>query len=203
LKIYGSPLSPRYRRLSIAAAELGVPVQRVELNVAKGENRSAEYLAKNPMGKVPTFEDDDGWTLWESCAVLAHWGEKYAERKLFPAHARERADALRWMFWASAHLDPAVGLLYTQKFLGPMQGRTPDENVVKAATTELGRFMPVLESHLAQRPWMLGEQFSLVDVALGASVDTLLRKELGFDAGLYPRTVAWRARLIARPSWTA
>src|SRR4051812_5277992 len=108
MKLYGNALSPRYRRVAIAAAELGLPIELVELNLPKGENRSREYLARNPMGKIPTLEEDDGWALWESCAILVYLGEKHPERRLLPTDARGRADSLRWMFWSAAHLDPAV-----------------------------------------------------------------------------------------------
>jgi glutathione S-transferase len=203
MKLYGNPLSPRYRRVAIAAAELGVPLDFIVLNPAKGEMRAADYLARNPMGKMPTFEDDDGWTLWESLAILVYLGETHPERGLFPTDARGRADALRWMFWCASHLDPALALLYAQKFLGRLRGQAVDETIVAAAMKDVVRFLPVLEARVAERVWIMGAGFSLVDVALGASIDALFREELAFDRAPYPGVSAWHARLVARPTWGA
>jgi glutathione S-transferase len=199
-KLYGHPISPRYRRVAIAAAELGVPLDLVVLDVARGDARSAEYLARNPMGKMPTLEDDDGWSLWESFAIIVYLAETHPSGGLFPTTPRGRAEALRWMFWASAHLDPAVASLFAQRFLAPRRKQAPDEAIVATSLAELARYVPVLEGHLARQPWMLGEAFSLVDVALGASVDALLRKELAFDTENFPALRRFHERFAARPS---
>jgi glutathione S-transferase len=201
MKLYGHPMSPRVRRVAIAASELGLPLELVELKIAEGENRSAAYLAKNPMGKIPTFEDDDGWVLWESLAMLVYLAEKHPERGLFPTDVRGRANANRWMFWSCAHLEPAVFSLVVQRVIGPMRGQTPDEAVVGAATRDLARYLPVLESQASRGQWMLGDSFSMVDIALGTNFDALLHPALGFDVSAYPSAGAWHRRLVERPSW--
>lgn len=204
MKIYGHPISPRYRRIATAAAELGLKAELVELNIGKGENRTPEYLSKNPMGKIPTFEDDDGWVLWESFAVVSYLGETHADKGLFPTDARGRASALRWMFWAASHLDPAIVSMVVQKIIGPtMRGQPTDEAVVAVAKADLARFLPVLEEQLKKQPWVMGEKFSLVDVAVGAAFHGLFDERVGFDRSPYPAINAWHARLTDRPSWTA
>lgn len=203
MKIYGSRFSPRARRAAIAAAETGAPIELVELNPGKGENQTPAYLAKNPMGKLPTFEDDDGWCLWESGAILVYLADKYPEQGLLPREPRARAEALRWMFWCVAHLDSSIGPLYFERFLVPLRKQAPNEAVVSAALKELGRYMPVLEKHLSEHSWMLGTQFSMVDVMVGAGVDALLLPEVAFDKASIPKTVAWHAKLAQRPSWRA
>lgn len=203
MRLYGHPLSPRYRRVAVAAAELGAPVDLVVLDVRGGEPRSAPYLAKNAMGKMPTLEDDDGWTLWESWAIAVYLAEKFPERGLFPTDARGRAEALRWMFWCAAHLEPAVATLYGQKVLAPMRGQGADGVAVSAATKEVARYLPILEAHLATHEWMLGDRFGLVDVLLGVAADVLLHPQIAWDRASAPHVVAWRDRLAERPSWTA
>lgn len=201
MRAYGHAVSPRYRRIVIAAAELGVPLERVELDIAGGQNRTAEYLAKNPMGKIPTLEDDDGWTLWESFAILVYLGEKFPAKGLFPTELRARAEALRWCFWGASHLDPSVVGLFIQNVTNPMRGLAPDDAAIAGAHKELQRYLPLLESHLASRAWVLGDAFSLVDVGLGATCDGLFHPKLAFDRGPYPNLVAWHGRLVARPTW--
>jgi glutathione S-transferase len=203
MKLYGTALSPRYLRVAIAASELGVPLELIVLDVAKGDSRAPGYLAKNAMGKMPTFEDDDGWTLWESCAIVVYLGEKFPERGLYPTDARGHAEALRWLFWSASHLDPAVGSTYAQKFLAPMRGGKPDEAVLSASAKDLQRYLPILETHLEAHAWLLGERFSLVDVAIGASIDALFLPQLEVDRAPYSRITAWHERLAARPSWRA
>src|SRR5262249_38330796 len=153
-----------YRRVAIAAAELGVPLELVVLDVRKGEPKQAAYLAKNAMGKMPTFEDDDGWLLWESCAIVTDLADRFPQRALLPTDARGRADALRWMLWTTTHLDAGVAALYGQKYLARLRGAQPDPVAVESATKELTRYVPILEAHLATHPFMLGDTFSLVDV---------------------------------------
>ena len=203
MKLYGNPLSPRYRRVVIAAAELGAPLDLVVLNPGKGETRAPGYIAKNPMGKMPTLEEDDGWTLWESLAVVVYLAETHPKKNLFPTEPRARAEALRWMFWCASHLDPSVESLYAQKFLARMRNHPSDEGVVASARKELERFLPVFETRMAGNTWVLGPSFSIVDTALGASVDTLFKKELEFDRAAYPAIAAWHGRLTERPYWSA
>jgi glutathione S-transferase len=203
VKLYGNPLSPRYRRVVVAAAELGVPLDLVVLNPGKGETRAPAYIAKNPMGKMPTFEEDDGWTLWESLAVVVYLAETHPTKGLFPTDARSRAEALRWMFFCASHLDPAVESLYTQKFLSRLRGQAVDEAAVASAKKDLDRYLPVFEARMETQPWVLGPSFSLVDVALGTSVDTLFKKELEFDRKACPAIAAWHSRLSERPYWSA
>jgi glutathione S-transferase len=200
MKIYGSALSPSYRRACIAAAELGLHPERVVLDIRAGHNKTPEYLAKNPMGKIATLEDDDGWCLWESPAICAYLGEKYPDKGLWPTDLRGRADALRWSFWNASHLEPGVNKLIGERIFKPMRGAAADPHVLEAGMKELGRYLPVLEAHLAKHEWMLG-RMSLVDVLVGTTAEYLKHAALEFDLGPTPATGAWLSRLAARPTW--
>ena len=202
MKLYGHSISPRYRRVAFAAAEFNVPLELIELNIAGGENRTPEYLARNPMGKIPTFEDDDGWSLYESYAIVTHLAEKFPERGLFPTTLRGRAEAMRWMFWGASHLDPSIVPLVVNKLLNPMRGQPTDATAVANAERDLARYLPVLEAQLSKGPWLLGDAFSLVDVALGSSIDALLHPKLAFDRDRSPKAAEWVERLRQRPSWS-
>src|SRR5262249_12843399 len=87
---HGGHRWPNARKVRLRAAELDIPLDRVALDFSKGEMRSAEYLAKNPNGKVPTI-DDDGFVLFESCAILSYLASKRPERGLVPTDPKERA----------------------------------------------------------------------------------------------------------------
>src|SRR5262245_21356656 len=90
IKLYNSKVSPYARKVRLIAAELSLPIEKVELDFLKGDPRKPEYLAMNPNGKVPTI-DDDGFVLWESIAILKYLAEK--KGKLLPSDARGRAEA--------------------------------------------------------------------------------------------------------------
>src|SRR5204863_82664 len=72
MKLYNNSFSPNAKRIRAMANEIGVKLDIVDVDFAKGDNQKPEYLAKNPMGKIPTFEDDDGYVLWESPAALVY-----------------------------------------------------------------------------------------------------------------------------------
>src|SRR5262245_66646483 len=100
MKLYNSNYSPNAKRVRVVCAELGIPVDVQEVDFAKGENRTPNYLAKNPMGKIPTFEDEN-YVLWESPAILYYLAEKH--KKLLPTDLKARTEAFRWMFWSASH----------------------------------------------------------------------------------------------------
>jgi glutathione S-transferase len=107
------------------------------------------------------------------------------------------------MFWGASHLEAVIVPLYVQKVLNPLRNLPTDEAVVATAMKDLPRFLPVLEQQLGRGPWVLGEHFSLVDVALGTTCDSLEQPAVGIDLASAPNIRAWHARLAARPSWKA
>ena len=105
LDLYNHPLSPFAKRVRVLAAELGLPVRTIDLDFAKGDQRAADFLAKNPNGRVPVV-DKNGRHLWESAAILYELASENPQSGLVPAALPERADMLRWMFWSAAHFEP-------------------------------------------------------------------------------------------------
>ena len=201
MKLYVAAFAPNPYKTRLAIAELGVPCDVIEMDVAKGENRSPEFRKTlNPNGKLPVLEDD-GFVLWESNAILAYLGRKHADRKLWPADARGDADALRWLFYELATLQRPAGELWWDAWMYPRFGGMferydrPDES-----RKDLQRPLRVLDDHLASREFVLGA-FSLVDCAFAAPLKML---ELANEpVGAHPHVAAYWARLKARPSYAA
>src|SRR4051794_2962025 len=103
LKFYYSPMSSA-TRIHWALEELGVPYEKIKVDLAAGDQKKPEYLALNPNGKVPLVVDD-GTVIFESLAILLHLGENYGVAKgLFPAGGKDRSEAFKWMSWASGTL---------------------------------------------------------------------------------------------------
>ncbi len=201
MKLYQNKLSPNAKRVRVCAGELGITLNVIELDFTKGEHKKPEYLAKNPMGKVPTLEDDDGVIMWESPAILTYLAGKNPQSSLLPTDVKGRADALRWMFWNTAHFEPAVYGLAMEKLFKPMMGAEPDETRIAACTKDLERYAPILNAHLANKTWTLGDAFSVADISVGVVAELLL--PLQVDLSKMPNLKAWLGRLTERAAWKA
>jgi glutathione S-transferase len=200
------------QKIRLALNELGLEHQIVELRLLRAEQRAPSYLALNPNGKVPVLQHDD-ITLWESNAILSYLGEIVGI--LWPRRLAARGDALRWMFFESAHLQPAIGVFWFSDFVAGKADLPVEEKVaaqrIRAqafgesrrleAQANLQRFLPVVERHLTNRPWMLGESFSLVDCCYGPMLDALVLSGQPLDE--CPAVAAYVHRMRARPAWAA
>ena len=169
------------------------------IDVPSGGSQASDYLARNPMGKVPALVDGTT-SLWESNAINWYVAENHPEAKLLPPTPAGRASVQRWLFFQTAHVSPAATAVNRE-----LSARhrnywrlTPDPRAAEAGKQELARYLPVLEAALAERDW-LETQFSLADVAYAPHLAYLV--EGGFDFSATPRARGWLERLLARPAW--
>jgi glutathione S-transferase len=195
IQIYGGPRSPNSRKVMILAAELGIPFESIQPDFAG--QRSPEYLAMNPNGKVPTLVDD-GFVLWESNAILRYLVHKQGDRKLLPDDPRQHAKVDQWLFWWTSHPEPALYSLVVQRLVKPFLKQEPDLGVERAAEADLDRFLPILENQLAGKEYVLGG-LSIVDFGIAPWIEAAPR--IRVDMGRYPGVMAWLARMQARASW--
>jgi len=125
IKIWGRNTSSNVQKVMWAIGEMKLPHQRIDVGGAFGKNNEAPYLAMNPNGLVPTLEEEDGFTLWESNSIVRYLAAKNAaknaDRTLEPADLRTRARAQKWMDWQLSVMGPAI----TPVFWGLI--RTPPE----------------------------------------------------------------------------
>jgi len=199
MKLYSNKQSPSCKRAIAAAHELGLKLDVVELEFSKGDMQKPEYLAKNPMGKVPTFEDDDGWMLWESAAIVAYLASKNPQANLVPSDPRARAEVARWTLWNASHFEAAVFRVAFEKLVKPFMGQTPDEAKIAEGKEWFARFAPVLNANLEGKTWMTGNAFSAADINLGTTVE--LAAACGLEFTPYRHITAWLSRLQARDCW--
>jgi glutathione S-transferase/SAM-dependent methyltransferase len=196
MELYAGVISPNSKRVRICAAELGSVFDVKIVDFQKGDHRSSEYLALNPMGKVPTLVNGE-LVLWESCAILFYLA-RTSGGVLWPESPRAQADVLRWMFFGASHLDPYFTTLVVERFMKPMRGEPPDPAQCAAAEQSLARFLPIVDHQLAGAEY-LADPFGLADIALACTVELL--PMLGHDLAKYANIQAWIARLQARDSW--
>lgn len=196
ITFYYAPMSSA-TRIHWALEELGVPYEKVKMNLAAGDQRKPEYLALNPNGKVPLLVDD-GVPIFESLAILLHLGEQYGvEKGLFPKEKSERARALRWMAWAQVTLaDAATRLLRNTSERFPKEEQ--NEKAAASAKSELNALLGHVDEGLAGNEYLLGGGFTLVDLALAGYMPFFAR--LGADTSPYKNLQAWLARSTSRPA---
>ncbi len=201
LTLYDMQDSPHARKVRLLAAELGLPLAKIERDPRKGETRSKDYLARNPNGKVPTLEDD-GFVLWESPAILKYLAAKRPERGLGGKDAREAALIDQWLFWWGCGPEAAIDALVWEILIKPRVLNQPgnDPSIIADAHARLDRFLPVLDRQLEGRDFIVGP-LSIADFAIGSRFDRA-PELLTFDIAPYRNIAAWRGRLLAKPYWS-
>lgn len=180
-------------KVRLLLRQFGRPFRTVEISARDGSTRTAEYLARNPIGKVPTVELDDGRFLAESNAILLHFAEG---SRFLPADSYDRAKAYEWLFFEQYVHEPAIAV---RRALMTYEERralaTPDR---MAQLLEAGnRALAVMEGRLAAADWLAGGGYSVADIALYAYTHTA--EEGGYALAPYPGVRRWLARVAAQP----
>jgi glutathione S-transferase len=196
LKFYYTPMSSA-TRVHWALEELGVPYEKVRVDLAAGEHKKPEYLALNPNGKGPLLVAE-GEPIFESLAILLYLGERFGvDKGLFPSPSPARAVAFKWMAWGSATLTEAL-----TRYIRNSSERFPaDERNAKAGETaknDVQAALAILDKELSEKQFLLGSEFSLVDVSLSSLVPFMAR--LGIETGNYANILAWVGRCTSRPA---
>jgi glutathione S-transferase len=198
IKLYDGQRSPNARKVRLLCAELGINVDKVAPDFRKGELRTPEFLALNPNGKIPVIEDD-GFVIWESGAILKYLAKKRPEAGLIPLDPKGLAKLDQWMFWWSAHVEPAFLTIVVEKLVKPFLGQPGnDEKLIGEATAQLGRFLPVLENEARNRNFLLGE-LCVFDFQAAPWLETA--SAMGIDMEPYPNLRAWLERMQQKPYW--
>lgn len=196
LAFYYSPMSSS-NRIHWALEELGVPYEKIKVDLGVGAQKKPEYLALNPNGKVPLLVAD-GHPIFESLAILIFLGEQFGtEKGLYPQPGLERAEALKWMAWGSVSFGEALF-----RFLRNTSERFPaeekNEKAAAAAKNELSAYLTTLDKALEGKDYLLGPNFSLVDLSLASVFPFMAR--LGIDTNPYKNVNAWVGRCVTRPA---
>lgn len=164
MKLYWSPRSRSFTTLWLME-EAGLPYERVLTDISKGQQKSADYLKINPMGKVPALTDGET-TVAEAAAICAYVADRYPQAGLAPAiDDPKRGRYLQWLFFAPACIEPAI-----------VQAATKIEmSQIAAGWGSTTQVMDVLDDALAKDPWMLGATFSAADIVIGSGLNFAVR----------------------------
>jgi len=174
---------------------LGIPFERVEVDIAHGESRTEAFLRRSPEGRIPVLELDDGSHLFESNAILHYLAEG---TPWLPDGRLQRARVLQWMFWEQYSHEPNIA---TVRFWLQHAGLTPERRAVLEQKRKLGeRALSVMDGHLARNRYFAGNDCTIADLALYAY--THVAPEGGFDLEPVPHVRAWLDRVRDRPDFT-
>ena len=194
--VYGFSPSGNCHKVRLLLEQLGRPYRWIETDSSAGATRTPDYLAKNPNGKVPMLELDDGRVLVESNAILFWLAEG---TPYLPDDPWARAQALSWMFFEQYSHEPFVAVA---RFIC---GWTPLDSPRRADLPRLRErahaALAVMEQHLAKHAWFTGHGYGVADIALFAY--THCAPDGGIDLDAYPAIRAWLDRVSATPAFVA
>src|SRR3990172_2576153 len=197
IKLYTFPPSTNSRKVRIALIEKGLEFERINIDLSKKEQKNPEYLKIHPFGQVPAL-DDEGFIIYDSTIINEYLEDEYPYPPLLPKDSEGRARARLMEDFRDIHFNPpCVKLIYEMR---KAEGER-DANVIAAAKADLDKCFERIERELQGKEYLAGP-FSLADIAFMANLDLLDRFQIAVDAK-YKNTVAWIARLKARPSFAA
>jgi glutathione S-transferase len=175
-------------KLRLLLSQLEIPYRLVELDIMRGETRTPEFLARNPNGRIPTVQLEDGTFLTESDAILWYFADG---TPFLPSERIARAQVLQWMFFEQYSHEPYIA---TTRFI---LRHLPSDSPRRAEITDRKKrghdALDVMEKHLATRRYFVGDRYSIADIALYAY--THVADQGTFDLTRYPNVLAWLGRV--------
>jgi GST-like protein len=203
LQLYSLP-TPNGVKVSIMLEEIGLPYEPHLIDFDKGDQKTPEFLSLNPNGKIPAIIDPNGpssapLALFESGAILLYLADKSG--MLVPADAARRYETIQWVFFQMAFIGPMFGQVgYFYKFAGR---EIADKRPLERYRDESKRLLRVLEARLAERQWIMGDDYTIADISMLGWVRNLIgfygaRDLVDFDA--LQHVPAWLERGLARPA---
>ena len=196
MKLYYSDILSSGRACAVARY-LNAPVEYVYLDFAKGEHQKPAYLAINPNGKVPTLVKGERIT-WEADAVICRLSDDMGA-DLWP-HDTRQMDIVRWFSWNAQHFTRAGGTLYFENIVKRRFGiGPPDADVVDEAIRDFRRWAAVLDGHLADRTWLVGDSITVADFSVAMVLP--YADEAKLPLGDFANMRRWHDRLNEIESW--
>jgi glutathione S-transferase len=194
--LYDSPVSGNCYKVRLLAAHLGLALELREVDVVDRSNRAAVLGGLNPALRVPTLVLDDGRPLAESNAILWYLGDG---SPYVPEDAYARAQVLQWQFFEQYEHEPSIAVA---RFLLAYSGRPDEHRELIAEKVQAGHHaLGVLERHLDDRGFLVGDAYTIADVSLYAY--THVAHEGGIELDDYPAIRAWLGRVASQPGHVA
>jgi len=194
LRLYDFLPSGNGYKIRLLLTQLGIPFERVEINILKGESRTPEFLSKNPNGRVPVLEIEPGKFLSESNAILFYLSEN---TQFLPNDSWEQAQVLQWLFFEQYSHEPYIA---TSRFWISCLGKADEYRDALNQKREPGyAALSVMERHLTNQKFFVGERYTIADIGLFAY--THVADEGGFDLTRFPAIQVWLERVKDQPQY--
>ncbi len=199
MKLYEYTMAPNPRRVRIFLAEKGIQVPYEQVDIGKGENRTPEFLAMNPMGRVPVLELDDGTYLAESVAICRYFEEQQPEPPLLGTDAKDRARVEMWQRRMEFGLFEQITGCFRNThdyFKGRITQVREYGEVCKAAAIQR---LEWLDGVLADREFIAGDRYTIADITAPVGID--FGRVTGIAIAPDQKNLArWHAAVSERPS---
>jgi len=194
MRVYGDIQSGNCYKIKLLAALLDIEHEWVHVDILAGDTRTRDFLARNPNGKIPLLELDDGRYLSESNAILNYLA---ADTAFLPQDPFLRAQVLQWQFFEQYSHEPYIAVA---RFIAKYQG-LPDDRRDEYQAKQAGghKALAVMESRLSAHPYLVGSRLSIADISLYGY--THVAHEGGFELAGYPGIRAWLQRVSAEPGY--
>ena len=189
LKIWGRNTSSNVQKVIWGLAEMQLPFERID----------AAYLAMNPNSLVPTLEEDDGYTLWESNSILRYVAAKHAYRTLEPADLKVRASAQKWMDWQLSVMAPAITPVFWGLIRTPAEQR--DAKAIATGKEKTVAAAQIMDAQLGKTAYLAGDDFSYGDIPVGIMIYRYM--QLIPERSATPNLDRWYAAISSRAAFKA
>ena len=202
IKLHVFPPSPRAFKVLLVAHHLEIPYELCLLNMPAGAHRQPEFARLNPNMRMPVLEED-GFALWESNAIAGYLAQKKQGGGLLPNELQARFSVVKWLFWESAHWDPACAIFVFEHIVKGMQrlpAGEPNPNELQRGTELFKRAAGVLNGELEKHRYVAGETLSLADLVIGSTM--LYSEQAHYPLESYRAIQRWEADVKALPAWT-
>lgn len=198
IKIYGDLGSGSLRRVTTAAKIMGIEIERINVDLFKGESHTPEFLRLNPHGLTPVLQEGET-TIWESSAINLYLAEK-VKSPLLGRTVKERYEVLQWMFWSGEQWRVFAVLLFDERVGARAMGKPQNNAVIDLAVSKIRSAAQVLNEHLANRPFIAGDELTLADIDIAGPFSQINRSKPPFAE--FPNLMAWQQRLLDTvPAW--
>ena len=189
--LYDSAVSGNCYKVRLLLAKLGIAYERRELSVVDRSDRAEILGGLNPALRVPVLVFDDGRTLAESNAIISYFAEG---TEYLPSGRFERAKVLQWLFFEQYDLEPTIAVV---RFWVAFAQSPPPLAEIETRRQAGHRALEAVNRGLGDRPFLLGDRFSIADIALYAYIH--VAPEGGFELGGYPAIGPWLERVAGQP----
>lgn len=197
LTFYYSPQSSA-SPVHFTLEELGIPYDKVIIDIKAGAQKQPEFLKLNPNGRVPLLVHD-GVAIFESAAIQIYLGETFGvEKGIYPAPGPKRGEVLKWIIWTNVTLGETLSrYARSSGFYGPEGERNPA--TAAAAKTEIDGLLAIVEAALQGKRYLTGDSLTIADMHLASWLDYVRMMQV--DLAPFPTVSAWASSITSRPAY--